>query len=123
MNGTLVPRTILIENQAITAATGVRLRLLERPFSNGELCSVVVQKLAGAATDVDIIIRYTETSANEIDQVYVVSGGAFSGNAFYDVLDPAQIFDGNKRDGLWIFVQPDADGTFSIRIDTKILSK
>ena len=112
-----VPRSIFLTVDATTAGTWVRI--LPKLYCNGTINSILINKTVGAATTCDVRIAYEQNIINPLDAVYIASGASVT-NTFTDVLDPAQVFDGNRKDGLFLYLDPNSNSTFEIRIDMRI---
>jgi len=109
-----VPRSIFLTVAATTAGTWVRI--LPKLYCNGTIDSIVINRTVGSAATCDIRIAYEQNTSNPVDAVYITNGAAIA-PLFTDVLDPAQVFDGNRKDGLHLYLDPSSDSTYEIRID------
>ena len=116
MASILIPRSIFLTVPATTAGTWTRILL--DTYSFGKLHSLVIEKASGLATTSDVRIAYINSISNDLDAIYIANGINVA-TIFSDVLDPAQIFGSGGR-GLWLYLDPDADSTFEVRIDIEL---
>jgi hypothetical protein len=108
------PRSVFLTVPAVVAGTWTRIFPLH--YYTGKLESVLVERTVGAATTTDIRIAYDPNITNPLDAIYIVNAADVT-TTFTDVLRPGQVFDGNNRDGLWLYLAPSADSTFDVRLD------
>jgi hypothetical protein len=112
-----VPRSIFLTVDATTAGTWTRI--LPRLYCNGTIHSIVINRTVGSAATCDLRIAYEQNTSDPVDAIYIVNSAAIA-PLFTDVLDPAQVFDGNRKDGLWLYLDPASDTTYEIRIDMNL---
>ena len=96
---------------------------------SGYLRQIVVRQSSGTATVVDLEIRYESGNSDLENLVYTQTAGALdftdSGiDAPFSLLEPGISGGGNYSstllDRLQLFIQPDAAGTFEVKIDFEI---
>jgi hypothetical protein len=114
-----IPRSIFLTVVATTAGTWTRI--LPTTYSFGKLHSLVITRTAGLAVTSDVRIAYDQNITNPLDAIYIANGVAVQA-PFSDVLDPAQMFGTGNKDGLWLYLDPNADSTFEVRIDIELMA-
>lgn len=120
MSSLPVPRSIFLDVSAV-AATGTWSRILPKVYAFGKLHSLVIEKTSGLAVSADVRIAYVDSTASDLDAVYIASGIDTTA-IFSDVLDPAQMFGTGNKNGLWLYIDPNVDSEFSVRIDIELMS-
>lgn len=119
MSGTVIKR--VFRNQVISSAGNEIPDILGSNYRriSGFIEQIVIEQISGAATTVDVQIRYESGNSGLTDLVYQFTGGTLD---FIDsqIDAPFSLRPPDEADNLFLFIEPDSTATFDIRIDFRI---
>ncbi len=121
-------KTIFFTSQVVTTA-GLEISNFLGSAGNlvsGYIKQIIIRKSAGAATTVNLQIRYLTGNSN---REYLIYSDASAALPFVDsdINAPFSLIDNttslNMAKDLYLFIDPDADCTLEIRIDVEMYSR
>lgn len=87
---------------------------------SGLVQQVIIELVSGAATSIDVEIRYISGDSSLSNLIYKYTGGTLD---FIDSSISAQFAlggGGTVYDDIYLYINPDAAGIFDIRVDLEI---
>lgn len=115
--------TIFIDDVAISAAGTEITNIIPgaRYVQMGKVDQVVITRTSGAATTVDVSIRYLEGVATRDKLVYLFEAGDLPNFVDSEIGGSFSVKNPMTTEGnLHLFLEPDANCTVSIRIDLDV---